>query len=113
MAKACMAEQNLIEANTRDLRWYQGLPRYAWVVLLVAALGWLFDTMDQNLFNQLRARSLMQILQPSFAHAAPGVLDAAVKGWSGTLTSIFLIGWAAGGFVFGVLGDRLGRTRTM
>ncbi len=28
-------------------------------------------------------------------------------------TSIFLIGWATGGLLFGVLGDRMGRVRTM
>ncbi len=35
------------------------------------------------------------------------------KKQSGNLVSIFLIGWAAGGFLFGVMGDKLGRTRTM
>src|SRR5205823_2267922 len=89
------------------------IPRYAWIVLLISALGWLFDTMDQNLFNQVRARSLQEILSPAYVHATPAALDAAVKSWAGTLTAIFLIGWAVGGFVFGVIGDRLGRTRTM
>ena len=36
--------------NEAGLRWYQGVPRYAWMVLLLAGLGWLFDAMDQNLF---------------------------------------------------------------
>ena len=93
--------------------WYRGVSRYAWIVLAVAALGWMFDTMDQNLFNQVRARSLTEILAPSFVNARPGELDAAVKEWAGTITTVFLIGWAVGGMIFGVLGDRLGRTRTM
>ena len=38
-----------------QLRWYQGLEPYCWLVLIIAALGWLFDTMDQNLFNLVRA----------------------------------------------------------
>ena len=29
--------------------WYKLLTRYHWFVLVVAALGWLFDTMDQQL----------------------------------------------------------------
>ena len=102
-----------VPADSGRLPWYRGIPRYAWIVLLISALGWLFDTMDQNLFNQVRQRSLTEIMQPAFVNAAPGMLDAAVKSWAGTLTSIFLIGWAVGGFVFGVLGDRIGRTRTM
>ena len=98
------------DKGAASLPWYRGVPRYAWIVLMISALGWLFDTMDQNLFNQVRALSLREILAPDYA---PAALDAAVKSWGGTLTAIFLIGWAAGGFVFGVLGDRLGRTRTM
>ena len=31
--------------------WHKDLNRYQWFVLIVAALGWLFDTMDQQLFN--------------------------------------------------------------
>ena len=34
--------------------WYKELTRYHWFVLIVAALGWLFDTMDQQLFNIAR-----------------------------------------------------------
>ena len=35
------------------------------------------------------------------------------RGYAGYATMIFMIGWAAGGLVFGVLGDRIGRVRTM
>src|SRR5205085_2075875 len=45
-------------------RWYQGLDRYCWVVLVIAALGWMFDTMDQNLFNLVRKQSLEDLLRP-------------------------------------------------
>ncbi|MFM7320553.1 MAG: MFS transporter [Armatimonadota bacterium] len=86
--------------------WWRGVPRYAWVVLAISALGWLFDTMDQQLFNLVRQPSLKELLGPE----APKEL---VTRWSGILTSVFLIGWAVGGFVFGALGDRLGRARTM
>ena len=30
--------------------WYREVNRYQWFVLLVAALGWLFDCLDQQLF---------------------------------------------------------------
>jgi MFS family permease len=33
--------------------------------------------------------------------------------YAGYATSIFLIGWASGGLLFGVLGDRIGRAKTM
>ena len=32
---------------------------------------------------------------------------------AGFATSVLMIGWAAGGIVFGVLGDRIGRVKTM
>ncbi len=95
-------------------RWYQGVPRYAWLVLFVSALGWLFDSMDQNLFNLVRNSALTSLL---FGTAPSTVLtkaqQALVTQNSANMTAIFLLGWAAGGFIFGVLGDRMGRTRTM
>src|SRR5688572_31573148 len=50
--------------SERPLKWYQGLDRYCWIVLIVAALGWLFDTMDQNIYNLVRAPSLKEMLHP-------------------------------------------------
>lgn len=97
--------------NTKHLKWYQGIPRYAWVVLIIAALGWLFDAMDQNLFNLVRQQSVLDVLKHAGLQGKE--LEQEAKSWGGILTSIFLIGWATGGFIFGVLGDRLGRTRTM
>ncbi len=31
--------------------WWRDVTRYQWFVFTVASLGWLFDTMDQQLFN--------------------------------------------------------------
>ena len=42
--------------------WYRGLTRYHWFVLIVAALGWLFDTMDQQLFNLARKPAVTELL---------------------------------------------------
>jgi len=103
-------------ADAKNLRWYQGLDRYCWVVLIIAALGWLFDTMDQNLFNLVRNPSLTDLLRQQYADryvADSGQLSRDVGFYGGVLTSVFLIGWSVGGFVFGILGDRLGRTTTM
>ena len=91
-------------------RWTRELTRYHWFVLIVAALGWLFDTMDQQLFVLAREPAMRELLAPS-----PGEVpaDTAVKAYSTYATSIFLIGWATGGLAFGVLGDRIGRAKTM
>src|SRR5689334_7837238 len=96
--------------NSAPRRWYHELNRYHWFVLVVAALGWLFDTMDQQLFTLARAPAMNELLAPS-----PGVpADPKDVGFFGPLaTAIFLLGWASGGLGFGVLGDRIGRARTM
>ena len=104
--------------NPQGLKWYQGLDRYCWIVLIIAALGWMFDTMDQNLMNLVRGPSLRELLhphpeRPELTPVEKQQLDRDVKKYGGIVTSIFLIGWAAGGFIFGILGDRLGRTKTM
>jgi len=108
----------MTDLPSRELRWYQGLDRYCWVVLIVAALGWMFDTMDQNLMNLVRVPSLKELLHPHpenpvLTEAEKIALASEVKSKSGLITSIFLLGWAMGGFIFGILGDRLGRTKTM
>jgi MFS family permease len=97
-------------ADETRLRWYQGVPRYAWTVLLIAALGWMFDTFDQHLFTLLRQPSVTDLLRGT---VAPEQLDAVAKDVGSKLTAVFLLGWAAGGFLFGMIGDKLGRTRTM
>jgi MFS family permease len=83
--------------------WYRELTRYHWFVLFVCALGWLFDTMDQQLFNLARAPAMKELLDPS----------QSVAEYGGYATAIFLVGWAIGGIAFGILGDRVGRAKTM
>jgi len=101
-------------AGGAGLRWYQGLTRYQWAVLAIAALGWLFDTMDQNIFNLVRQPAVTALLYPGIPAALlTKAQQAVVTSASGHMTTIFLLGWATGGFLFGMLGDRLGRTRTM
>lgn len=85
--------------------WYRELTRYHWFVLAVCALGWLFDTMDQQLFALARKPAMQELVQSQ----QPGDVDF----YAGLSTSIFLLGWATGGLGFGILGDRVGRAKTM
>ena len=85
--------------------------RYHWFVFTVAALGWLADCMDQQLFNLGRVSAVTELLTPHFSDSK--ALGEAVTKWASYSTSIFLIGWATGGIAFGILGDRWGRARTM
>ena len=59
--------------------WYKELNSYHWFVLMVCALGWLFDTMDQQLFNLARRPAIIDLLGVSPAdptasrHASPNI----------------------------------------
>src|SRR5438105_6365797 len=90
--------------------WYQLLNRYHWFVLVVAALGWLFDCLDQQLFILARPQAMADLLKH--------ITDPdSFKFWTSTFgdiaTSVFIAGWATGGLIFGMLGDRIGRAKTM
>ena len=90
--------------------WRHGVTRYQWLVLFVAWLGWVFDSMDSTIY----ARVLQPALHDLLRAPGGGPVTAEVIGWfGGIIFSIFLIGWAIGGVLFGVLADYLGRTRAL
>ncbi len=86
--------------------WYRGMTGYHWWVLTVASLGWLFDTMDQRIFVLARGPALHELLPP-------GTPGSEITWYGGLATAVFMLGWATGGFVFGIVGDRWGRAKTM
>src|SRR3954451_2303679 len=83
---------------------------YQWTVIFAAWLGWGFDVFDGLLFNYVAPNCV-----PTLLHLAAGSPEAkaATLRWTGLLTSLLLVGWAAGGVLFGQVADRLGRTRTL
>jgi MFS family permease len=97
-------------AVSRSVPWYRELNSYHWAVLLVSSAGWLLDCMDQQIFGLARRPAMLELL-----HARPD--DAAMAGtvteYAGYATMAFMLGWAVGGVLFGILGDRAGRVRTM
>jgi len=86
--------------------WYRQLNRYHWFVLTVCTLGWVFDCMGQQLFAVVRKPAVAALI-------GAAADDPDVDWYSGLATSLMLIGWATGGIIFGILGDRIGRARTM
>jgi MFS family permease len=92
--------------------WWRTLTGYQWLVFAAALLGWMFDCMDQQIFNLARAPALKELLNfPS--SASEKEINEAIGEYGGYATTFFLIGWAIGGVIFGILGDRLGRAKTM
>ena len=171
--------------------WWRELDRYMWWVLVVSALGWVFDVMDQRIFTSSRPGAMDELLsvrversalerltagdaarllgldppldplapvsvEPPLPQAGDGDGAAAlarrpdlvIPGAAGSrqdpkprrfpmvvspdlgevrilpppernhyigriATAVFLVGWATGGLLFGILGDKWGRAFTM
>jgi MFS family permease len=89
-----------------DERWYAGITRYQWLVLLIASLGWIFDAFEGQIFV-----ASMNEAVPSLV--APGTPAGRIALYNNVAFGGFLLGGALGGIVFGVLSDRFGRKRTM
>jgi MFS family permease len=81
------------------------ITRAQWLVLAAAFGGWLFDGFEMGLFPV--------VARPALLNFAPAFDDGFVGRWMGWITAAFLIGAACGGFIFGWLGDRVGRVRAM
>ncbi len=90
--------------------WRQGVTPYQWLVLVVAWLGWVFDSMDATIYALVLHPALHELLQ---SQATGGVTSEIIGWYGGIILCVFLLGWAAGGIVFGVLADRFGRTKTL
>ncbi|WP_339742127.1 MFS transporter [uncultured Rubinisphaera sp.] len=95
--------QNDPPAVTNE-KWYEGIPRYQWLVLIIASAGWVFDVYEGQIFNITRQDMLMEILD--------GDVNA-VKRYGDYFLGIFLAGGTFGGLLFGSLADRYGRRSMM
>ena len=87
-----------------------GLTRYQWLVLFAAWLGWGFDVFDGLLFNYVAPLCVPSLLGIDATSAGA---KEEIFFWTASLTSLLLLGWACGGVLFGMITDRLGRTRTL
>src|SRR5882672_6322297 len=89
--------------STPPQAWWRTFTREHWFVFTVASLAWLFDCLDQQIFNLARDGA-MEALIPDRKLATE---------YGPYTTSVFLVGWAIGGLIFGALGDRCGRAKML
>lgn len=82
------------------------LTRYQWFVFIVCCMAWDLDCMDQQLFVLARDPAIAALVNKPTGDPEVGKLG-------GYATAVFMIGWAVGGIAFGILGDRLGRVKTL
>jgi MFS family permease len=86
--------------------WWRDLTPYHWFVFIAASLAWLFDCLDQQLFIVARNFAMESLLPP-------GTDKVDIAAYGRYATAIFVGGWATGGLIFGAVGDRIGRAKTL
>lgn len=83
--------------------WWSQLSSAARLIFVVATAAWMFDCLDQQLFNLARTPAMKALL----------ATGQDPKWFGGIATAIFMVGWATGGMIFGSLGDRFGRAKML
>lgn len=96
----------MTDSHDDTQRWYEGISRYQWLVLIIASLGWVFDVFEGQIFV-----ASMNEAMPSLVgkNTDPGKIDL----YNQIALGAFLVGGALGGVLFGSLSDRIGRKKTM
>ncbi|MCS7167378.1 MAG: MFS transporter [Gemmatales bacterium] len=104
------------------MRWYSQATRGQWLALVAALLGWLFDGFEMGIFPAVARPALLDVLGhrsklEALNKSDPGyeqvfrIAQQQTGSWYGRITAAFLVGAALGGWLFGWIGDRLGRVR--
>ena len=101
-----MKHTELTPAANEGTRLTGGLSRYQLLVLLVAWLGWVFDSMDATIYNLVLTPALRELLG---SRSTP----ENIAWYGGIILAIFLVGWALGGILLGIVADYWGRARTL
>jgi len=93
-------------AAAQQLGFVRGFTRYQWLVFFVVWAGWSLDATDFGLFSLVLRPALTELLggQPTIAE---------IGRVGGLLSTVGLLGWALGGFLFGIIADYIGRVRAL
>src|SRR5258708_4018353 len=86
--------------RTARLGWLGEFSRYQWSVFLIAWIGWALDATDFGLFSIVLRPALTELLggQPTVAQLGKV---------GGYLSMVGLLGWAFGGFIFGLIAGQV------
>lgn len=102
-----MSQSNPSTESGQDRgKWYSGITQYQWLVLIIASLGWVFDVFEGQIFVASMRNTIPDLLNVQPEHPS-------VARWNDWAFSAFAFGGAIGGLYFGMLSDRIGRSKTM
>jgi MFS family permease len=85
---------------------FRAVSRYQWLVFLVVWAGWTLDAADFGLFSLVLRPAMIELLGGN-----PPLTE--IGKYGGLLSMAGLLGWAFGGFLFGIVADYIGRVRTL
>ncbi len=77
---------------------------YSNKVLIATWLGWMFDGMDSSLYPLVASSSLSELI---------GKTNSYFGQIAAEIVALFLVGWSIGGYIFGFLGDKIGRVKAL
>lgn len=97
-----MSESN----DVPEITHLSDLTSQQWKTGTAAILGWLFDGLDMHLYTLVAIPFVAELL-------GVGLSDPSVGRYSSIIQAAFLVGWALGGAFFGVIADRIGRSRAL
>jgi MFS family permease len=96
---------NGADGSNFENSWFQGITRYHWMVFIGCWMGGIFDGMDSTLMTVVGPKAIAELV---------GSTDKLVIGpVASYIGAVFLLGWMVGGVLFGIMGDRLGRVKSM
>jgi MFS family permease len=103
----------MADTTAGQLSGWRAITPYQWLVFLVVWAGWTLDAADFGLFSLVLKPAVTELL----GFPTTGALDktqlAEIGKYGGLLAMTGLLGWAAGGFIFGVVADYIGRVRAL
>ena len=83
-------------------------------ILVVAFLGWVFGGMQIGMTNLINDATEYLISESGWSdYLNPDQEKTLISKWWAYQQCAFLFGAAAGGYIFGKLGDRIGRTLSL
>src|ERR1700733_14703794 len=98
-------ETDMADTTAGQLSGWRAITPYQWLVFLVVWAGWTLDAADFGLFSLVLRPALTELL----GFGSVGTLEPAqlaqIGKVGGFLAMAGLLGWAFGGFIFGVIAD--------
>ena len=89
--------------------WRAEITRYQWLILLTTLLGWGLDGFDGNLYALVVGPAVTELLRNSGIE--PSAANIGLYG--GLNVSVYLLGWALGAVILGVVADYSGRVKIL